>query len=159
MKNSNSSELVKAIGVVGLAAGIFNCTVGGGIFRLPGVIYETVGPAAPLIYVICGVATLFIMLTFAMVGQKTLSTGGPYAYVEQQFGPYAGFIAGLLVYTLGVLSMASVATALIDNVKLFWPEVGSSAGKSIFLLSVLTFLTAVNILGVKAGNEYHYYNF
>jgi amino acid transporter len=53
---ARESSLVRAIGVVGLAAGILNIIIGGGIFRLPADVARALGPAAPLAYVACAVA-------------------------------------------------------------------------------------------------------
>ena len=51
-----SESLVRAIGTFGLAAGIVNITIGGGIFRLPANVAGSLGAAAPLAYLVCAVA-------------------------------------------------------------------------------------------------------
>ena len=53
---ARESSLVRAIGVVGLAAGILNIIIVGGIFRLPADVARALGPA-PLAYVACAIAT------------------------------------------------------------------------------------------------------
>ena len=55
------SRLVRAIGTWGLAAGIVNVTVGGGIFRLPAGVATSLGAAAPLAYLVCTVAMVLIV--------------------------------------------------------------------------------------------------
>jgi amino acid transporter len=103
--------LTRAIGVLGLSAAIFNTTVGGGIFRLPGVVTELMGAAAPWVYVICALAIGLVVLTFAEAGSRVSMTGGPYAYVEMVFGPYAGFMSGVLLWLLCTTALASVSSA------------------------------------------------
>ncbi len=76
------SSLVRAVGVWGLAAGIVNVTVGGGIFRLPAGVAGSLGTAAPVAYVVCALAMALIVLCFAEAGSRVALTGGPYAYVE-----------------------------------------------------------------------------
>jgi amino acid transporter len=98
---SAESALVRAIGVWGLAAGIVNVTVGGGIFRLPADVAAILGPAAPLAYLVCAVAMGLIVLGFAEAGSRVSLTGGPYAYVEIAFGPFAGFLSGVLLWIIG----------------------------------------------------------
>lgn len=147
------SSLVQAVGVVGLAAGVFNCTVGGGIFRLPGVVYEMAGAAAPIVYVICGVAALLIMFTFVTVGRRISKTGGPYAYVEEEFGAFPGFIAGLLVWLVGVLSMSSVATAFVENIVLLAPNLQNGVFRALVIVSAFSVMSFINIRGVEAGNR------
>ena len=73
------SALVRAIGVGGLAAGIVNVTVGGGIFRLPADVAGLLGPAAPVAYLVCAIAMGLIVLGFAEAGSRVALTGGPYA--------------------------------------------------------------------------------
>jgi amino acid transporter len=41
-----------------------------------------------------------------------VTTGRPYAYVEVAFGPFVGFLAGLLLWMLMTFVMAAVATVL-----------------------------------------------
>src|ERR1051325_2914268 len=97
----SDSALVRVLGVWGLAAGIVNITIGGGIFRLPAGVAAAVGAAAPLVYVVCAVAMGFIVLCFAEAGSRVSLTGGLYAYVEVAFGPIVGFIAGVLLWVGG----------------------------------------------------------
>src|SRR5947208_8605523 len=89
------SSLVRAIGLVGLAAGIVNLTIGGGIFRIPADVARALGPAAPLAYLACAVAMGLVVACFSEAGSRVDLTGGPYAYVETSFGPFVGFLAGV----------------------------------------------------------------
>ncbi|MFL5249224.1 MAG: hypothetical protein ACJ79V_15505, partial [Myxococcales bacterium] len=84
------SALVRAVGTVGLAAGIVNVTIGGGIFRLPSGVAALVGAAAPLAYLVCAAAMALVVLCFAEAASRVSLTGGAYAYVEVAFGPLAG---------------------------------------------------------------------
>lgn len=146
-------SLVRAVGVWALAASIFNITVGGGIFRLPASVAAMLGAAAPLAYVVCAVAMGLIVLCFAEAGSRVARTGGPYAYVEVVFGTYAGFIAGVLVWLLGTLALASVATALAGNIGSVLPGVGGGVGRAIFLAVLFASLTFVNVRGVRQGTR------
>ena len=47
------AKLLRAVGTWALAASIVNVTIGGGIFRLPGGVYATLGQASPLAYLVC----------------------------------------------------------------------------------------------------------
>ena len=107
--------LIRAVGLWALAASIFNVTVGAGIFRLPGLGAEMLGAAAPLAYLICAVAMGLIVLCFAEAGSRVARTGGPYAYVEVVFGPFAGFLAGVLLWLMGTLAMAGVSIFFFGN--------------------------------------------
>ncbi|MCB0308205.1 MAG: APC family permease [Bdellovibrionales bacterium] len=137
--DQNNISLRKELGVMGLSASIFNCTVGGGIFRLPGAIFLIAGINAPFLYLICGVLMGFIGYCFGTVGRNILKTGGPYAYVAESFGPYAGFCTAVLGFLLGIFAMASVTDALLA----FFPY--SRTLLLICLLALLLFLSLTSI--------------
>jgi basic amino acid/polyamine antiporter, APA family len=144
-------SLVRAVGTWALAASIFNVTVGGGIFVLPALASRLLGAAAPLAYVVCAVAIGLIVLCFAEAGSRISRTGGPYAYVEVVFGPYAGFLAGVLLWLMGTLAMAGVTTMFAANVGGFFPASGSGVGRALVIIALLGGLTAVNVAGVRQG--------
>ncbi len=96
-----SEGLVRVIGVGALGLGVVNMVVGAGIFVLPGRIAEELGSAAIFAYLICSVAVALVFLCFAEVGSRVTRSGGSYAYIEEAFGPFAGFVASILLWTLG----------------------------------------------------------
>src|SRR6476620_5884170 len=79
--NAERESLTRAIGTIGLAAGIVNVMIGGGIFRVPALVADSLGPAAPVAYVICAIAMALIVTCIAAAGKRVTLTGGPYAYV------------------------------------------------------------------------------
>ena len=145
------SSLVRSIGTLALAASIVNITIGGGIFRLPADMAATLGPTAPLAYLLCALAMGLIVLCMAEAGSRVSLTGGPYAYVEVAFGPFVGFVAGFLLWMLVTFAMAAVATVLVAGIGALVPAL-ASRGASIAVLGVIyTMFATVNILGVERG--------
>jgi amino acid transporter len=145
------SGLVRAVGVWALAASIVNVTVGGGIFRLPAAVGAALGTAAPLAYLACAVAMGLIVLCFAEAGSRVALTGGPYAYVEVAFGPFVGFLAGVLLWTVGSFALAAVATVFADTVGALVPALSGAAARAAVLVATLGALAAVNVRGVRQG--------
>ncbi|HEX5724846.1 MAG TPA: APC family permease [Longimicrobiaceae bacterium] len=143
--------LVRALGVWGLAASIVNITVGGGIFRLPASVAGALGAWAPLAYLVCAVAMGLIVLCIAEAGSRVALTGGPYAYVEVAFGPFVGFLAGVLLWAVGTLALAAVATILIDALAAFHPALEGALPRALLLVATVAVLSAVNIRGVRQG--------
>jgi amino acid transporter len=145
--------LVRALGPWALAAGIVNVTVGGGIFRLPASVAASLGAAAPLAYVVCAAAMGLIVLCFAEAGSRVALTGGPYAYVEVAFGPFVGFLGGVLLWLVGTFALAAVATLLVDALAGLLPAaIGAGVGpRTVLLALVLAALAAVNVAGVRQG--------
>lgn len=145
--------LTRAIGVIGLAAAIFNTTVGGGIFRLPGSVTELIGPSAWMVYLICALAMGLVVLTFAEAGSRVSMTGGPYAYVELVFGPYVGFMSGVLLWLLGLTAVASVSSAYAGFIGTLFPALAGGVPRALVLATSFALLAGVNVRGVKQGTQ------
>jgi len=143
--------LVRVVGVWALAASIVNITVGGGIFRLPAGVGKELGTAAPLAYLVCALAMGLIVLCFAEAGSRVALTGGPYAYVEVAFGPFVGFLAGVLLWVVGTLALAAVSTLFADAVGALVPALAGRAARTAVLAATFALLAGVNVLGVRQG--------
>jgi amino acid transporter len=150
---SQEEKLVRAIGTAGLAAVIVNITIGAGIFRLPSLVASSLGPAAPLAYVVCAVAMALIVACIAQAGRRVSLTGGPYAYIAVGLGPYAGFLSGVLLWLLGTFASAAVATVFSASLGLLVPMLSSGAAAAAILSAALLFWVAVNIAGVSVGSR------
>lgn len=146
-------SLIRAVGVWALAASIFNITVGGGIFLLPAFASRLIGAAAPIVYIVCAAAMGLIVMCFAEAGSRVSRTGGPYAYVEVVFGPFAGFLAGIMLWLAGTMATAFVATVLAANIGAAIPALGGAGGRSVLLIVLVAGLTWVNVRGVRQGTR------
>ena len=140
--------LVRAIGVRRLIASIVNVTIGAGIFVLPAVVAAGLGAAAPLAYIVCALLMALIVTCFASAGSRVSLTGGLYAYVGVAFGPFVGFLAGVLYWLMAMFAVASVASALAGSVGVLWPLATTAAGRAALLLTVFGLLAAINVRGV-----------
>jgi amino acid transporter len=152
--SSPDSALVRALGTWGLAASIVNVTVGGGIFRLPAGVAEALGPAAPLAYLACTVAMGLIVICVADAGSRVAMTGGPYAYVETAFGPFVGFLSGVLLWVGTTLALSAVSSFFADSLAALAPVLGT-AGKRAALVAVLALLAAGNARGVRGVSRFN----
>ena len=151
--------LVRVIGVGALSLGVVNMVVGAGIFVLPGRIAAELGSAAILAYLICSVAVALIFLCFAEVGGRVTRSGGAYAYIEEAFGPLAGFIASILLwFGFSALADAAITVAMVEVMTVAFPMLGESIPRSAFIIALFMFLTVVNIRGVEAGVRLYVFN-
>lgn len=148
-----NDSLVRAIGTFGLAAAIINITIGGGIFRLPANVAGSLGPAAPIAYLVCAVAMGLIVLCIADAGSRVSLTGGPYAYIGTAFGPYAGFISGVLLWMLGTFATAAVSTVFASGIGLLVPVLAGRGMEIGILVVVFGFWSMVNLRGVTLGSR------
>ncbi len=143
--------LERSLGVRSLAASILNITVGGGIFLYPAIVAGGLGAAAWLAYVVCAVAFGLIVLCFAEAGSRVKLTGGPYAYVGTVFGPFIGYLSGVLLWLLGVQAHAAIANGFVKGLNVFFPGLGVGVLHTVMILAVFGFFAAVNIRGVRQG--------
>src|SRR5438552_4952230 len=145
--------LRRVIGVRGLAAAIFNITVGAAIFVLPAHMAAGLGAAAPLAYLVCAVATALVALCIAEAGSRVPQSGGPYAYVGTALGPYAGYLCGVLLWLGITLAMGAVSTVFADAVGGLLPGLGGPLPRAILLVAVIAGLAVVNIRGAALGSH------
>ena len=145
--------LRRVIGMRGLAAAIFNITIGAAIFVLPAHMAASLGAAAPLAYLVCAVATALVALCIAEAGSRVPQSGGPYAYVGTALGPYAGFLCGVLLWLGITLAMGAVATVFADAALGLLPGLGGPLPRALLLIAVIAGLAIVNIRGAALGSH------
>ena len=141
------------IGVWGLAATIFNITVGAAIFVLPAHMAQRLGAAAPLAYVVCMLATALVALCIAEAGSRVPRSGGPYAYVETALGPFVGYLCGVLLWLGITLAMAAVATVFADSLGGLLPGLAGRIARIAVLVVMFAVLGTVNARGVAMGSR------
>src|SRR5260370_21146111 len=145
--------LRRVIGVRGLAAAIFNITVGAAIFVLPAHMAGSLGAAAPLAYLVCAVATALVALCIAEAGSRVPHSGGPYAYVGTALGPFAGYLCGVLLWLGITLAMGAVSTVFADAVAGLVPDISGPLPRAVLLIVVVAGLAVVNIRGAARGSQ------
>jgi amino acid transporter len=144
--------LVRAIGTRALTLNIINMVIGGGIFALPGLVAVQLGSAAILAYLICSVAVALVFLCFAETGSRITRSGGAYAYIEEAFGPFAGFMASMLLwFGWNVLSNAAIAAAMVEAIAIPLPLLAEPVPRAAFIVTLVGILATVNIMGVQRG--------
>src|SRR5688572_31666366 len=109
----------------------------------------TLGPTAPLAYLLCAIAMGLIVICMAEAGSRVSMTGGPYAYVEVAFGPFVGFLAGFLLWMLLTFAMAAVATVIMASLGALVPALASRGASAAVLVAIYAAFATINILGVE----------
>jgi amino acid transporter len=144
-------KLIRALDVPGLAANIINTTIGASIFVLPTPLAQNLGSAAPFAFVICALAMAMFATCFALAGSRVSLTGGPYAYIEVAFGPFAGFLAGVIYFVMALLVVAAVMSVLVGAIAAIVPGLAESGASVILTFTIYLFLAVFNVRGVRLG--------
>lgn len=148
-------QLERAIGPWALAANAVNLTVGAGIFALPAVVAAILGPAALIAYLVCAVVILLVMACFAEAGSQVTRSGGAIAYVEEAFGPAAGFTCWVVFSAMfSVGSDAAIANFLANSLSTLYAPLQTGVMRVIFLALLFGGLALINIRGVKQGTGF-----
>ncbi|MDH4109551.1 MAG: APC family permease [Gammaproteobacteria bacterium] len=144
--------LLRVIGTGALGLSVVNMVVGAGIFVLPGRVAAQLGSAAILAYLVCSALIVLVFLCFAEIGSRVSRSGGAYAYVEEAFGPFAGFIASTLFwFGYAAISDAAITVAMVETMALAFPVLSETIPRSIFIIALFAFLAIVNVRGVRNG--------
>lgn len=146
--------LVRAIGPWALGANAINLTVGAGIFALPALVAAILGPAAVLAYLVCGALILLVLTCFVEIGTVVTRSGGAVAYIEEAFGPMAGFVAWVVfavAYAAG--ADAAVAHVVLDATAASAPVLAGGLPRALALVLLFGGLAAINVRGVEQGTR------
>ena len=132
-----------------LTAQAINIVVGSSVFVLPGVAAAQIGAWAPVAIVAATFGVFLIVLSFAEAAGYYVEAGGPYRYVTDAFGRYAGAQIGLMYWTVRATASAAVGNVLVTYLAEFWPA-ATRTGPRVAVVTVVVFgSAAVNIVGTR----------
>ncbi len=144
-----AEPLRRDISRLGFGAIVLNGLIGAGIFGLPAVAASRAGDFSPWMFLICGVLTLTIVLSFARASSLVKRTGGVIVYASSAFGPFAGFQTGWLSYLSRVASMAANTNLLVTYLAWFWSPLDLNPWRGIALTAIIGGMTWLNVVGVR----------
>jgi basic amino acid/polyamine antiporter, APA family len=149
IQNFAVSQLRRELGRWDLTAIGINQVIGGAVFAMPAALAALIGGWSPFLVVAVGLASLLIAATFAEVGSRFDSTGGPYLYTKAAFGRFAAFEVGWMQWFTRAASWASVINVLVASLGFYWPAVTAGAPRTALLTAIIGALAAINILGIR----------
>jgi len=150
-KTNRDVGLVRVVGTWALAANIVSMVIGAGIFAVPAALASSVGPAAPIAFLACGIGVGAVAICFAEGGSRVPTSGGVYASIEAAFGPLAGYVAGTLLWVGCLLACAGVTAALADVIASVLPVSIAGAARASTIVATIGSIALVNSGGVQRG--------
>jgi APA family basic amino acid/polyamine antiporter len=141
--------LERALGRWDLTAIGVNQVIGSAIFLMPSQVAAAIGGWSPLAFVLAGLASLLVALSFAEVASRFDATGGAYLYTRAAFGRFVAFEVGWMQWFTRVTSHASVANGLVMAVGFYAPALTTGPGRAGLLAALLLALGWINALGIR----------
>lgn len=141
----------RALGFLDVLALGVNCVIGSGVFLLPGLVADGLGPASLVAVAIAGTVACLIALCFAEVSSRFQISGGAYAYAKSAFGDAAGFGVGWIAALAGVIAWAAIVNAFAVTLGVLIPGAGEGPGRVVAIVGLLVVLGTLNVLGVRLG--------
>lgn len=147
----NKKGLKKELGLFIATALVAGNMMGSGIFMLPATLATKSGPGATMLaWLITGIGSIFLAMSFANLGSKIPKTGGPYEYSKMAFGDFMGFINAWLYWNGGWIGNAAILTAVASYSASIFPILNTNhTAAFIYTSAILWIFTFINILGVK----------
>lgn len=127
--------------------------IGSGVYLLPATL-APLGINQLLGWMVTIAGALAMATVFARLGADRPLAGGPYAYVQAAFGPFAGFVAAWSYWVLLWAGNGAIAIAVVSNLSLVFPGVAHVAGlPALLAVGCVWLLTLVNIAGVRKAGD------
>ncbi len=141
----SSGKLKKVLGLVDVYAISTAATLSGGIFLLPGLAAESVGPAIILSYLIATIPLIPALLSMVELATAMPRSGGFYYFLDRSMGPLMGTIGGLGTWIALILKTAFALIGISVYLGLFFDNFPV---KSVAVGFAVLF-GALNLMGAK----------
>ena len=143
----------RKLGYWALLALVVGNMIGSGIYLLP-------ASLAPLGYnqIVGWLVTIggamCLAVVFARLGGRSPEAGGPYAFVNEAFGPLAGFVTAWSYWVMSWVGNAAVAVAVVSSLSLLVPRIGTTPGlPAILAVGFVWLATIINLMGVRSAGR------
>jgi basic amino acid/polyamine antiporter, APA family len=143
--------LLRTLGTLDLAAISLNTIIGSGIFLLPATVAATVGPWAPVSFLVSGGLSLLFALVYAEAASRFTETGGPYTYARTAFGDFVGFEVAWIFWLSRMTGVAASCNVFIAYLGHFFPEVQQDPARAGVITALVVAVMLPNLRGVRLG--------
>jgi amino acid transporter len=134
-----------------IVAFALNDVVGSGVYLLPAAAAALLGPWSLAAVALAGLAVALLVLCFAEASSYFDEPGSAYLYARAAFGDLVACEVGWMTWLARVSSVASLSVGFAQALGYLWPGTTSGWGRTLAVSLPLLALTAINVVGVKAG--------
>ncbi len=130
------------------------CAIGSGVFMMPTLLapYGMLGMAG---WLIAGGGTLLVALSLSRLVRRIPKIGGPYAYVHEGLGHFAGFLIAWTYWIACIAAVSGIAIAFVGYLGVFIPEITNSRILSlVFALGLIWSIFALNIRSLEDSSKF-----
>ncbi len=155
MSHQDSQRNPHGIGLFGLVGLVISSCIGSGVFALTGQLARVASPGAILIgWAIAGIGFLALGLSIQNITLKNRSLNGVFAYAEDGFGPFAGFVSGWGYWLSSWMGNVAFATMLMQTLGYFYPQFSSGNNINCIIIASLIMwaLTYLVINGIETAS-------
>ena len=153
MQQQNKPHLLRGLNARHIRFIALGSAIGTGLFYGSASAIKAAGPAVLLAYLIGGAAVFIVMRALGEMAVRNPVSGSFSSYARQYLGPLAGFITGwTYTFEMVIVALADV-TAFGIYMGLWYPDVP----RWIWVLSIIFFIAAVNLVGVKTFGELEFW--
>ena len=152
MNSGSVGELRPSLTRVNAIAMVAGTIIGASIFVQPSEIAQHLNtPAAiMLVWLACGLLTLFGALVCAELASAFPETGGLYVFLRDTFSPLAGFLWGWAMFWVMHSGIIAIIAIVFARYTAYFVPVGDVGIRSIAVIAIAA-LSALNYVGVRAG--------
>jgi len=148
----SNTQLARRLGLFDATMIVMGGIIGSGIFMNPYVVARQVHTAFLIlgVWVFGGLLALIAAFIWAELAVWRPDVGGQYAYLREAFHPSVAFLYGWVL--LLVIQTGGMAAVAVTFARYFLEMVRFPISDSVLAAVVLTVLTLINCLGVRAGS-------
>lgn len=146
------AALRRELGRWDLTAVGVNQVIGAAVFAQPSLYAASVGAWGPWLVGAMGLASLLIALSFAEVGSRFDSTGGPYLYTRAAFGRFAAFEVGWMQWVTRTVSWAAVINVLATALGFYVPALTSGWPRIVLISAIIVTIAIINVRGIRLSS-------
>ena len=130
------------------------CAIGSGIFMMPTLLapYGLLGFGG---WLIAGSGSILVALTMARLVKRIPRTGGPYVYVNEGLGSFAGFIIAWTYWVACISAIAGISIAFVGYLGFFVPIISDSPIHSLLASMLLVWIIVIlNIRSLEGSSKF-----